>query len=56
MDLGNVTGAEKTIELIMIAIIAVFSIFLVVYCRLKYYDMMINCMADYEYVHRNKKK
>lgn len=56
MDLGNVTGAEKTIEFIMIAIIAVFSVFLVVYCRLKYYDMMINCMADYEYVHRNKKK
>ena len=56
MDLGTVTGAEKTIELIMIAILVVFSIFLVVYCRLKYYDRLIHCMADYEYVHRNKKK
>lgn len=56
MDLASATGADRMIGLVTIACCVGFSIFLMVHCRWKYYDRMINSMADYEYMHQEQKK
>lgn len=49
-DILEGSTVEKAIDAVLVLVFIIYSISLIIICRVKYRDEMIICLADYEYM------
>lgn len=49
-DILEGSAVEKAIDAVLVLAFIIYSISLIIICRVKYRDEMITCLADYEYI------